>query len=65
MKTELSSEQYQKIQNYIDTDLHEFLRNVCEPVMSLDKSSPIYQEVYWEKKDILVNQAIRYINKNL
>lgn len=39
---------------------------ICEPDMSdLDKDSSIYDEVYSERQELLVNQAIVYIKNNL
>ena len=39
---------------------------ICEPDMSdLDKDSTIYDEVYTERQEMLVSQAIVYIKNNL
>ena len=39
---------------------------ICEPDMSdLDKDSTVYDEVYTDRQEMLVNQAIVYIKNNL
>ena len=68
MKTKLTLNSEAQLNDLISETIMKALYEdgICEPDMSdLDKDSTVYDEVYTDRQEMLVNQAIVYIKNNL
>jgi hypothetical protein len=68
MKTNLSLNQEAQLNDLISETILKALYEdgICEPDMSdIAKDSCVYDEVYSERNEMLVNKAIAYIKNNL
>ena len=67
MKTKLTLDQEEQINNLIlETILPALQEDVCIPDMSdIKEDSDVYDEVWCERIEILMNQAVAYLKNNL
>lgn len=67
MKIHLCPDQIEQLDNLIaDTILPALQEDVCFPNMEdMDLDNPIYDEVYCERQDVLLREAMRYLSANL